>query len=44
MDSGMTASGGEVGGGGTEPKEKGLMGMDNSAVIAGERVYKGTKW
>ena len=25
-------------------KEKGLMDMDNSVVIAGGRGYKGTKW
>ena len=25
-------------------KEKGLMDMDNSVVIAGGREYKGTKW
>ena len=34
----MTAKGdGKVKGGGTEQKDKGLMGMDNSAVIEGGR-------
>ena len=37
-----------VGGGegveGLSKKEKGLMDMDNSVVIAGGRGYKGTKW
>ena len=28
---------------GLSQKEKGLMDMDNSEVIAGERRYKGTK-
>ena len=39
------------GGGGSSKKEKGLMNMDNSVVIAGERgvaggrrEYKGDKW
>ena len=29
---------------GLSKKEKGLMDMDNSVVIAGGGVYKGTKW
>ena len=29
---------------GSSKKEKGLMGMYNSGVIAGERGYKGDKW
>ena len=43
----MTASSGRVGEVGVEglsKKEKGLIGMDNSVVIAGGRGYKGTKW
>ena len=46
----MTASGrGRLGGEGIEylhplKKEKGLMDMDNSVVIAGERWYKRDKW
>ena len=39
----MTAGGG-VGVRGSSKKEKGLMGMDNSVVIAGEGECKGTKW
>ena len=35
---------GGVGRGRLSKKEKGLMNMDNSAVIAGMRGYKGTKW
>ena len=39
----MTASrGGRLGSGGME--QKGLMGMDNSVVIAGGERCKGTKW
>ena len=37
MDNRMTASGGEVGDGGIEQKEKGFMDMDNSVVSAGGR-------
>ena len=32
------------GGEGLSNKGKGLMDMDNSVVIIGEGVYKGTKW
>ena len=39
----MTARGG-VGVEGFGKKEKGLLDMDNCAVIAGGREYKGTKW
>ena len=35
---------GGVGVKGLSKKEKGLMDMDNSVVIAGGRGYKGTKW
>ena len=35
---------GRLGGRGLSQKEKGLMDMDNSVVIAGEREYKRTKW
>ena len=44
----MTASGGRVGGGeeveGLSNKEKGLMDIENSVVIAGGSRGKGTKW
>ena len=41
----MTASGeGRLRVEGLSRKENGLMGMDNSVEIAGERGYKGTKW
>ena len=45
MESTVTASvgGGEVGGEGLSKKEKGLLYMGNSVVIAGGRGYKGTK-
>ena len=38
----MTAKG--IGVEGLSKKEKGLMDMDNSVVIAGGKWYKGTKW
>ena len=44
MESRMTASGGGEGVEGLSKKEKGLMDMDNSVVIAGGRAYKGIKW
>ena len=37
MESRMTTNVGGIGGEGWSKKEKGLMDMDNSAVIAGER-------
>ena len=40
----MTASRVSEGVEGLSKKEKGLMDMDNSVVIAGGRGYKGTKW
>ena len=41
----MTASGsGGLGVEGLSKKEKGLMDVDNSVVIAGGGGYKGTKW
>ena len=44
MDRNMTASrGGRLGVEGLSKKEKGLMDMDNSMVIAGGRGCKGTK-
>ena len=40
----MTVEGGGCGVEGLSKKEKGLMDMDNSVVIAGGGRYKGTKW
>ena len=40
----MTAEGGGQWVEGQNKKEKVLMDMDNSVVIAGGGVYKGTKW
>ena len=43
MESRMTAGEGGQGVEGLSKKEKGLMYMDHSMVIAGEGEYKGTK-
>ena len=40
----VSQGGGGQGVEGLSEKEKGLMDMDNSVVIAGGRGYKGTKW
>ena len=40
----IAQGGGRRGGGGSSRKVKGLMGMDNSVVIAGGREVEGGKW
>ena len=41
VESGLTALGGRLRGGGTEPKGKGFLDMDNSVVIAGGQEATG---